>query len=198
MVSKTREKSRILFDDTPLGLLEMLVFVGGFVAILSISPALIAALGGIGYMIKADDRLRRQKLQKSFSYLKSKGYIYVRKRRKKLHVEVTAQGMERARAARLRNILSEPMLRPPTWDHMWRLIIFDISAGERAKRNAFRSFIKQTGAIMLQKSVWVYPFDCTERIELLRSFFGFSESELRLVITNSLGNDRQLRKHFKC
>ena len=49
---------------------------------------------------------------------------------------------------------------------------------------------------MLQKSVWVHPFDCSEQIDLLREFFGLSLSELRLVIADEVENDSELKRHF--
>ena len=57
--------------------------------------------------------------------------------------------------------------------------------------------IRRIGAVMLQKSVWVYPYDCSEHIALLRQFFDLPEEALRLVEAHSIGDDLALRKHFK-
>ncbi|OGG74886.1 CRISPR-associated endonuclease Cas2 [Candidatus Kaiserbacteria bacterium RIFCSPLOWO2_01_FULL_50_24] len=188
----------MLFDDTPRGLLEMLILAGGFAAALSISPVLFVVLAGIGYAVKAEDKMCRRNIRSSFSYLKRKGYVEVRSSKSGKRVTVTVRGFKCASMYRIRKALAAPMYYSLKWDKKWRLILFDIPTEDRAKRNAFRFFIKHIGAIMLQKSVWVYPFDCSERIILLRQFFQLTEKELRLVVVDSLDNDQWLRKHFKC
>ncbi len=198
MVSKTGRRAQgTMFDDTPMGILEMLLIGGGIVAGLSFAPALLAALGGLGYAMRSEDRQRFKKIQTSFSYLKQKGYVSVKQQaRDEQAFVLTSKGRRRAQLLFLRQRIAK-MKRPPRWDRKWRMILFDIPAGERMKRNAFRSLIRRLGAVMLQKSVWIYPFDCSEEVILLREFFRLSERELRLVIANDIGTDRALRKHFK-
>ena len=75
-------------------------------------------------------------------------------------------------------------------------MIFDISQLKKFYREAFRGRLKELGFFPLQKSVWVYPFDCQAEIELLREFFGLSEKEIRLVVAESIGDDSKLKKFF--
>ncbi|OGG72563.1 CRISPR-associated endonuclease Cas2 [Candidatus Kaiserbacteria bacterium RIFCSPLOWO2_01_FULL_53_17] len=195
MVQKTTHKG-YLFDDTPRGILEALAVVGGVTLALSVSPTLFVALAAIGYVFRAEDRSRRKKLQAAFQYLTRKRYVRRRTQGKKVVFELTKRGHAHIIHHLDRRSLAAPIERPATWDGRWRLILFDIPAEERTKRNAFRSFIRQIGAIMLQKSVWVYPFDCSERIDLLRRVFDLSHTELRLVIATSIGADASVRTHF--
>lgn len=50
-------------------------------------------------------------------------------------------------------------LQNKTWDRKWRLVIFDIEETARSVREIFRRKLKELGFGMLQKSVWVTPFD---------------------------------------
>lgn len=187
-----------LFDDTPRGILEALLVGGTIVVALSAAPALLTVLGAIGYAIKADEKTRRKKLYSYASYLKRKKYLSVsRIPAGCMRVSLTPRGRTRALYARARRLLSTRIVRPARWDRKWRLILFDIAAHERGKRNAFRGFIKRIGAVMVQKSVWVHPFDCSEQIHLLREYFGLSDEELRLVVADDIGNDSGLRKAFR-
>lgn len=195
MVSKNQHKG-FLFDDTPRGILEATLMAGGFAVAMSTVPTLFLTLAAIGFVVSADDRVRRKKLQGSFQYALRRGYVRKTIDKNTLRIELTSRGRVRARALQDRRILSQPIARPNSWDGTWRLILFDIPSGKRAKRNAFRWFVRESGAVMLQKSVWIFPFDCSERVELLRRAFDFSEDELRLISTRSIGNDARLRARF--
>lgn len=199
MVSNRRQKTReVMFDDTPMGILEALLVAGGISLALSTAPTLFVALASIGFVLKADDRARRRKLQQSFDYLKRHNYVAIKSFPHKMTgPALTDEGRERIRRVLMRRAFSLTPRRQEKWDGKWRLILFDISASERAKRNAFRTMIRRIGAVMLQKSVWVYPYDCSEQISLLRQFFDLPEDEMRLVVADSIGDDRALRKHFK-
>lgn len=198
MVQRMKPGQGTLFDDTPRGILEALLVGGGIIVALTTAPVLIAALGGLGYILKADERARRKKLQQYGGYLMRKKYVDIRPMGKgSVRIALTRLGRERALNARSRRILSQQIAKPSVWDKKWRLILFDIAADERGKRNAFRSFVKRIGAVMLQKSVWVHPFDCKEHIALLRDFFALSPDELQLVVADSIEHDEHLRRHFR-
>lgn len=76
-------------------------------------------------------------------------------------------------------------------------MIFDISQLKKLYREAFRGKLKELGFYQLQKSVWIYPFDCRAEIELLREFFGLSEKEIRLVVAEDIERSGELKKFFK-
>ena len=196
MVSNTQHKGS-LFDDTPRGILEMLLVAGGIALALTVAPTALMALAGLGYVIKAEDRARNRKLRSAFAYLARQKYIQKRQHGKAVRVELTQKGRRRILWYIERRTLSTPVERPQVWDKKWRVILFDIPAGERTKRNAFRSFIRRQGAVMLQKSVWVHPFDCSEQVALLKEVFRLTDEQLRLIVTHSIGHDATLRKHFK-
>ncbi|MEK7132824.1 MAG: CRISPR-associated endonuclease Cas2 [Patescibacteria group bacterium] len=199
MVSNRRQGTKgVMFDDTPMGILEALFVAGGISIALSTAPALFVALASLGYVFKAEDRARRRKLQQSFDYLKRHKYVAIKNSSQRTTGSViTNEGYKRLKRLLMRRALASPIERHKKWDGKWRLILFDIPASERAKRNAFRSLIRRIGAVMLQKSVWVYPYDCSEHISLLRQFFDLPEDALRLVEAGAIGDDRALRKHFK-
>ncbi len=190
-----------MFDDTPRGLLEALLIGGGLLATLTFAPSAIAVLAGIGYAMKGASRAeanrRKQKLSSSLQYLKRKNYVRVASTTRGVSIELTDKGRKRAAWMQKKRPLLQPIARPREWDAKWRVILFDISAEERAKRNAFRGFIRRLGAVMLQKSVWIYPFDCAEQVRLLREFFGLTDAELRVIVARDIGDDSSFRKIFK-
>lgn len=194
MVKKTNTKG-FLFDDTPRGILEALLVVGGSVAILSTAPTLLMALAGAGYALKAHEKNRKNAIHRSFQYLKRRKYVEVTEKGKRMSVTLTPEGKRMIEQYLYRRSFSETK-RPKSWDGKWRIMMFDISSDKRGKRDAFRGFIRRIGGVMLQKSVWAYPYDCTEEFALLKRVFEFSEEEIVLLVADSFPGDTALRKHF--
>ncbi|MDP4001815.1 MAG: CRISPR-associated endonuclease Cas2 [bacterium] len=50
------------------------------------------------------------------------------------------------------------------WDKKWRIIIFDIPQEKHIARIRFRNKLKSLGCVMLQKSVFIFPYECHEEI----------------------------------
>lgn len=81
------------------------------------------------------------------------------------------------------------------WDGKWRVVIFDVWENTRSKRNILRNEIKDFGFIQLQRSVWIYPYECAEFIELLKTDLSFGKN-IRYMVVERLDHDDKLRKHF--
>lgn len=81
------------------------------------------------------------------------------------------------------------------WDGKWRVVIFDVWENIRSKRNLLRMEIKNFGFIQLQRSVWIYPYGCSEFIELLKTDLSFGKN-IRYMVVEKLDHDENLRKHF--
>lgn len=81
------------------------------------------------------------------------------------------------------------------WDSKWRVIIFDVWENVRKKRNLLRMEIKNFGFIQLQKSVWIYPYECAEFVDLLKTDLSFGKN-IRYMVVEKLDHDENLRKYF--
>ncbi len=57
------------------------------------------------------------------------------------------------------------------WDKKWRLVFFDIPERKRAARDALRHKLKELGFKKLQRSVFVYPYQCEDEINFIIEFF---------------------------
>jgi DNA-binding transcriptional regulator PaaX len=82
------------------------------------------------------------------------------------------------------------------WDGKWRMVIFDIPEKLKSGRNALRNKIKELGFYELQKSVWVFPYECKDEIDFIIEFFGLREY-VRFGILESIDNELHLKKIFK-
>jgi len=164
---------------------------GGAVYISASSPYFIRNL------LKTFPRWKKRpkkKISDTFYNLKKQGLIEIRKRNQQIYISLTNDGMKKAGMFQINNLRIK---KTREWDKKWRIVIFDIAQIKKSHREAFRGKLKELGFKPLQKSVWVYPFDCRAEIELLRDFFGLSEKEINLIVAEKIDNEKTLQKDFK-
>lgn len=81
------------------------------------------------------------------------------------------------------------------WDKKWRVIIFDIPETRRFDRDNIRQALISLGFLRLQDSVWVYPYNCEDLINLLKTDTE-TEKDVIYMIVDQVENDEQIKKHF--
>ncbi len=74
--------------------------------------------------------------------------------------------------------------------------MFDIAEKRKAIRIRFREAMREAGFLHLQDSVWVYPHNCDDFIQLLKADLHLGR-EVLYVIVERMDNDAWVRKHFK-
>src|SRR3989344_1344274 len=84
---------------------------------------------------------------------------------------------------------------PTCWDKKCRIIVFDIPEKKRKARDALRFEIKKLGFFELQKSVWIYPFDCRNAIDFLVEFFEVRRY-VRYLVVSEMTYDADLKLRF--
>ena len=111
-------------------------------------------------------RRRRKDFSQFLYYLKKKGYIKIKNLEQTEGVMLTKSGLERAmRAMRL---LAQRKKRN---DGRWQMIIFDIPEEKKNSRRILREYLTFLGYQLLQRSVWVCPYDVgKETEEFLREY----------------------------
>jgi len=82
------------------------------------------------------------------------------------------------------------------WDGKWRVVAFDIPEKLKSGRNALRKKIKELGFYELQKSVWVFPYECKDEIDFIIEFFDLRKY-VRFGILESIDNELHLKNIFK-
>ena len=87
-------------------------------------------------------------------------------------------------------------LKNRNWDKKWRVVIFDIPQELHNSRTKFRKKLKNIGFYMLQKSVFIFPYQCEDELGDICKDFGVSDY-IDILVTESAGfKDKELRKHF--
>ena len=85
---------------------------------------------------------------------------------------------------------------PKTWDKLWRVVIFDIPEKKKKARDALRRKLKEFGFLELQKSVFIFPYECKDEIEFVVEVFGIRRY-VRYLIVKEITNEEELLLKFK-
>ena len=85
--------------------------------------------------------------------------------------------------------------KPNCWDHLWRLVIFDIPEDEKKARNAFHSKLKDLGFYPMQKSVFVYPYDCQDEVYFIAELFDI-KPYVRFIVAKDIDISLHLKHKF--
>lgn len=140
------------------------------------------------------EKKSQRKTTNSFYYLKKRGLIEIKRDGHDIHIALTAEGRRLAGKYQIDDL---SIARPKKWDKKWRLIIFDIPSTANVIRDIFRGKLKEFGFYRLQKSTWIYPFECKEEIKLLREFLGVGKKEIQVLEVSNMEDDTYLRKVFE-
>ncbi len=167
------------------------LMVAGVIAVAATSPYFIQNI------LQAQEKLKKyqkRKIYDAFMYFKKHGLISIERRNKQIYIALTNEGKKKAGMFQIDNLQIQ---KPSRWDHKWRVLIFDVQEMKKSHREALRGKLKQLGFFLLQKSVWVHPFDCRSEIKLLRDFFNLSLQEMCLITADHIEHDQKVKEFFK-
>ena len=170
-------------------------------AFLAAGPLLIAgaALPGLLSATKSishSKKYSKTQLQNAYKNLHHRKLIeIIEEGDDKFKVQLTNTGKKRARE------FSFDLLRiqkPKKWDGKWRILVFDIPSyptNYNQARNALRNKIKELGFYQMQKSVWVYPYECTDEILFVAEAFSV-QKHIEIITAEKLLHENHLKKRF--
>jgi len=190
-MEKTQIKKNIRMSSTMKDVLKLLC--GGVVI------PMIFLLPGSALIIK--DFLKNQNINKKHEKFR---YFLKQAKEKKLIRVVTKNGndfleiTDLGRKELLRYDIDELQIRKSKlWDGKWRIVIFDIPERFRNGRIALSRKLKELGFYSLQKSVFVFPYECENEIDFIREFFDVKKFVI-LLYSLTLGDyyDLILKRHF--
>jgi CRISPR-associated endonuclease Cas2 len=172
---------------------DVLIVIGtlGFIT-------LTAGIGNATQLLKYTPLFKRKKIKlyeinKNLKRLMDRGLIEEKEDKTHKFLKVTPKGQRFLLKYKLEGLIEQ---KPPKWDRKYRVIIFDISEIRKKTRDKLRRMIKGFGFVCLQDSVWVYPYDCQEIIELLKKYLNL-KTEVVYMTVDSIENDKWLRKNFE-
>jgi DNA-binding transcriptional regulator PaaX len=86
-------------------------------------------------------------------------------------------------------------LQTKNWDKKWRIVVYDIPDDYAALRTQVRKVLKRAGFTKLQQSMWVFPHECEELVQLIREESKLSDYMLYGVLER-IENEMRLKETF--
>jgi DNA-binding transcriptional regulator PaaX len=93
------------------------------------------------------------------------------------------------------NVETLKLKRQDKWDGYWRVLIFDIPEKLKLVRKFLSKKLQEIGMYQLQKSVYVYPFECKDELDFIIEYFGL-RPYVRFALVKEIDNELHLRKIF--
>ncbi|TSA45543.1 hypothetical protein D4R52_02225 [bacterium] len=155
----------------------------------------LASPTGLFFLVKGtiNYSLRKRDFNREIKRLKKKEYVALTKTPAGWLVRLTKKGEKRLQKSQVQELTLKPT---KNWDRKWRLFIFDIPEKQRSGRDLVRKKIKELGLYNIQRSVFVYPYDCRRELDLLVDYYNLGKYTTYAEI-NKIDIDRELRKHFR-
>ncbi|MEK7107893.1 MAG: hypothetical protein AAB814_01860 [Patescibacteria group bacterium] len=163
------------------------VAVAGLLSVALLAPNALQALKLFGW--KPHKRYR-EVIARSRNRLIEHGLLA---RDEKGFLRLTSKGEAKLRELERREY---KLPHPKRWDKKWRVLIFDIPEKRKYLREKIRNTLRAIGFNQLQKSVWIYPYDCEDLIALLKVDFKVGKDLLYLVV-DEIENDKKLLGLFQ-
>lgn len=85
--------------------------------------------------------------------------------------------------------------KPKKWNGKWTVISFDFNNKRKKLRDLLRFHLKRIGFVRLQDSVWVFPYECEEVIELIKTNMNLKR-EIVYIRAQSISNEGYIKKIF--
>lgn len=104
----------------------------------------------------------RRRFGSFICYLKGRGYIKVKNLEGQQAIILTKEGIDKALKASFKMEGAKKRK-----DGKWIMLIFDIPANNKKSRALLRSILQNLGYKLFQQSVWISPYDVSEKTEKL-------------------------------
>ncbi len=136
---------------------------------------------------------KRKQINNALAGLRRRKLIeYVSDKNGVTTVRITSKGKTRLKSFSM-DLLS--IDKQAKWDGKWRVVMFDLPIQYTKVREYLRLKLKQLGFIQLQKSVWVYPYPCTDELLFIADYYKV-KNYVDILVVEELVNDEKLRKYF--
>lgn len=171
-------------------ILAMLI-IGGLITIAATSPFFIQNL------LRGFKKLKKyqnKKVYDAFYKLKQQGFINFYKKNNQIYISLTEKGKQKAGWMQIDDL---KIKKPKKWDGKWRILLFDIAEKKRTHREALRGKLIELGFRLFQKSAWIIPYECRDEVGLLKSFFGLSGKEIKLIVAQNIDGEEEFKEMFK-
>lgn len=185
---KPGELRKIIFAGLGIALV-----LGGSVILTPNFPIILGSLLKIVEEIKGEE-VSSSKIRRALRRLEKRKIISLEQKGKEVEVRVLEKGKVEVLKYSIKRLL-ELRAKKKEWRGKWFLVIFDVPEEERNKRDYLRNFLKEIGFYPYQQSVYVYPYECEEEINLIKKIVEGGRY-ISYVVAERLEYEERVKKYF--
>ena len=82
------------------------------------------------------------------------------------------------------------------WNKKWFMVFFDVPEIQRNKRDYLRKFLNKIGFYRYQKSVYIFPYECEEEINLIKKIVEGAKY-MKYIIAEKIEDEDAIKTFFK-
>jgi len=162
-----------------------------------ITPHFPIVLGAILKIIKEvrGEEIPETKIKRALKRLEKRKIISLIQKGENIEVVIEDKGKSEVLKYSIKKLL-EFKSKKKKWRGKWFLVVFDVPEPERDKRNYLRGFLRDIGFYQYQQSVYVYPYECEEEINLVKKIVEGGRY-ISYIVAEKLEKEDLLKTHFK-
>lgn len=158
----------------------------------AVAPGIISA----SKSFRRSKKYSKQQIQSTIHLLKQRKFVeIIQEGGEQFRVQLTNKGQNRVKEFCFEAL---EIKKPKIWDKKWRVLIFDIPTKPKIyhqAREALRNKIKDLGFYQMQKSTWVYPYECEDKILFVAELFQV-QKHIEILTVEKLLHEDKLKKEF--
>lgn len=165
------------------------LFFGGMVVAVVALPGMAPVLN----LFQDSNKKNKRKMQNALFNLKKQRLVKIYYKNREEFIEITEKGRKRLLKYEFDDMKIET---PKKWDGLWRIVIFDIPEKRKKARNALNIKLKELGFYRIQKSAFIFPYECRDEIDFVAEHF-FIRKYINYIIVKEIDNADKLKKILK-
>lgn len=135
----------------------------------------------------------RSDIRQQLYYLKKRKLIKNVLKENEHYFELTNKG----RKALIWEMIGKRRDKKMRWDKNFRIVMFDVPEDKKKIRDMLRRKLESIGFLQMQKSVFIYPFDCKEDVDCVCYYLGTSKYINYLVVKITEGEEEIIEKFLQ-
>lgn len=152
------------------------------------SPAKLGRMwGGLG-------KYSATRVRECLKRLKIQNYINYDEDDLTKPIFITEKGLQRYSALTLKEKIRNLTMKK--WDHIWRLVTFDVDEKNRRKRDVFRRHLRRIGFYKLQQNIYVLPYPLEKEVaDLINSCHMWNDAVV-LHVADLGKKEKEIKEYF--
>lgn len=106
----------------------------------------------------------REKRYRLLNDVRRQKLMTITTKNNRVHMELTVKGVHRLQRQQIGGL---QVTSQRSWDHLWRVVMFDVPAQYSRQRALFTRELRRMEFEMVQQSVWTHPHPCFDVISEL-------------------------------